>query len=256
MSMTLHYADDGPRDAPVLLLAGSLGATLAMWEPQLTLAGPFRVIRIDHRGHGGSPTPPGPYAMSELAADVLALLDDLELDRVAFCGLSLGGMVGMYLGSEHPDRLSSLTLCCTTAHFADRGPWDERIAAVEEGGTARIADAAVSRWFTPAWAAAHPDVVAALRKQIAGTSDTGYIGCCEAIAAWDHRERLAAVTVPTLVIGGADDPSTPVDPHARTLAEGIPGAHLEILQGAHLVTIESADHATRLISQHATITTS
>ncbi len=252
--MKLHYADDGPRDGPVLMFAGSLGATLAMWEPQLTLAGRFRVIRIDHRGHGGSPVPPGPYAMPELAADVLALLDDLGLARVAFCGLSLGGMVGMYLGSEHPERLTSLTLCCTTAHFADRGPWDERIAAVEAGGTAGIADAVVSRWFTPAWAAAHPDVVAALRNQIAGTPDAGYVGCCRAIAAWDHRARLPAVAVPTLVIGGADDPSTPVDPHAHTLADNIPGARLEILPGAHLATIECAEQASGLISGHAAIT--
>ncbi len=254
--MRLHYADDGPRDAPVLMFAGSLGATLAMWEPQLSLAGPFRVIRIDHRGHGGSPVPPGPYAVPDLAADVLELLDKLRLARVAFCGLSLGGMVGMYLGSEHPDRLTSLTLCATTAHFPDRGPWEERIAAVEAVGTAGIADTVISRWFTPAWAAAHADVVAALRNQIAGTSDTGYLGCCRAVADWDHRERLAAVAVPTLVIAGADDLSTPVDPHARTLVDGIPGARLEVLPGAHLVTIESAEHATRLISGNAEVTTS
>jgi 3-oxoadipate enol-lactonase len=253
--VTLHYADDGPRDAPVLVLLGSLGATLAMWEPQLTLAGPFRVIRVDHRGHGGSPTPPGPYAMPELAADVLAVLDELELERVAFCGLSMGGMVGMYLGSEHPERLSSLTLCCTSAYFPDRGPWEQRIAAVEAGGTASVADAVVARWFTPPWAAAHPDVVAALRDQIARTPDVGYLGCCRAILAWDHRERLGAVTVPTLVIGGADDPSTPVEPHTRTIADGIPGARLEILPGAHLATIESAAYATRLISENAGITT-
>jgi 3-oxoadipate enol-lactonase len=252
----LHHTDDGPRDAPVLLLAGSLGSTVAMWEPQLTLAGPVRVIRVDHRGHGGSPTPPGPYAMPDLAADFVELLDDLELAEVAFCGLSLGGMVGMYLGSEHPHRLTSLTLCCTTAHFADKTPWDQRIAAVEADGTAGIADTVVSRWFTPEWGAAHPEVVTALRDQIAGTSDTGYLGCCRAIAEWDHRARLAAVTVPTLVIGGADDPSTPVDPHALTLAGSIPGARLEVLPGAHLVTIESAAEAGRLIAEHAVVTTS
>jgi 3-oxoadipate enol-lactonase len=252
----LHHTDDGPRDAPVLLLAGSLGSTLAMWEPQLTLAGRFRVIRVDHRGHGGSPTPPGPYAMTDLAADFVELLDDLELAEVAFCGLSLGGMVGMYLGSEHPHRLTSLTLCCTTAHFADKAPWDQRIAAVEADGTAGVADAVVSRWFTPGWGAAHPEVVTALRDQIAGTSDAGYLGCCRAIAGWDHRARLAAVTVPTLVIGGADDLSTPVDPHALTLAESIPGARLEVLAGAHLATIESAAEAGGLISEHAVVTTS
>ncbi len=252
----LHHVDEGARDAPVLVFAGSLGSSLEMWRPQMALADRFRVIRIDHRGHGGSPVPRGPYAMPDLAADVLALLDTLGLERVAWCGLSLGGMVGMYLGSEHPRRLTSLTLCCTTAHFADRAPWDERIAAVAADGTAAIADAVVTRWFTPAWAAAHPDVVTELRDGIAATPDAGYLGCCQAIAAWDHRDRLSAVAVPTLVIGGAEDTSTPVEPHAHTLADRIPGARLEVLPGAHLATIESAEIATALIAGNAEVTSS
>jgi 3-oxoadipate enol-lactonase len=249
--VTLHFVDEGPRDAPVLMFAGSLGSTLDMWRPQRSLAERFRVIRIDHRGHGGSPVPQGPYVMAELASDVLALLDELELDRVAWCGLSLGGMVGMYLGSEHPERLTALTLCCTTACFPDKTPWQERIAAIEADGTALVADAIVSRWFTPLWAAEHPDVVTECRDMIAATPDPGYLGCCRAIVAWDHRDRLSAVAVPTLVIGGADDPSTPVEPHSRTLVEGIPGARLEVLPGAHLATIESAAAATGLIGENA-----
>ncbi len=254
--MRLHHLDEGPRDAPVLVFAGSLGSTVEMWRPQLALAERFRVIRIDHRGHGSSPVPPGPYAMADLAADVLELLDELTLPRVAWCGLSLGGMVGMYLGSEHPERLTSLTLCCTSAYFPDRTPWVERIAAVEAGGTASIADAVVARWLTPGWAAAHQDVLSELKGMVAATPDAGYVACCQAIAAWDHRDRLTAVAVPTLVIAGAEDPSTPVEPHSRTLAEGIPGARLEVLPGAHLVTIESAEIATSLISGNAQVTSS
>jgi 3-oxoadipate enol-lactonase len=250
----LHHVDEGPRDAPVLVFAGSLGSTLDMWRPQLTLADRFRVIRIDHRGHGGSPVPPGPYAMADLAGDVLTLLDALGLDRVAWCGLSLGGMVGMYLGSEHPERLRSLTLCCTTAHFADKTPWHARIAAIEAGGTASVAEGVASRWFTPPWGAEHPAVVAECRDMIADTPDEGYIGCCAAIVAWNHRDRLSAVAVPTLVIGGADDPSTPVEPHSRTLVAGIPGARLEVISGAHLATIESAAAATALIAENAQVT--
>ncbi|MDT7578079.1 MAG: 3-oxoadipate enol-lactonase [Pseudonocardiales bacterium] len=250
----LHHVDEGPRDAPVLVFAGSLGSTLDMWRPQLTLADRFRVIRIDHRGHGGSPVPPGPYAMADLGGDVLTLLDALGLDQVAWCGLSLGGMVGMYLGSEHPERLQSLTLCCTTAHFADKTPWHARIAAIEAGGTASVAEGVASRWFTPPWGAEHPDVVAECRDMIANTSDEGYLGCCAAIVAWDHRDRLSAVAVPTLVIGGADDPSTPVEPHSRTLVAGIPGARLEVISGAHLATIESAAAATALIAENAQVT--
>ena len=252
MTVELHSTDEGPRDAPVLVLSGSLGSTLEMWRPQVApLTERFRLIRVDHRGHGGSPVPPGPYRMADIAGDALALLDKLGLDRVAWCGLSLGGMVGMYLGSEAPQRLTSLTLCCTTAYFPDKTVWKERIAAVSAGGTAPIAEGVVSRWFTPEWAAAHPDAIAEAQQMVAETPDDGYLACCQALEVWDHRDRLDAITVPTLVIAGSADPSTPVEPHARTLAEGIPGARLEVLQAAHLATIERPDEATKLIAENA-----
>jgi 3-oxoadipate enol-lactonase len=247
-----HHVLAGPADAPVLVLAGSLGSTLEMWRPQVEpLSQQFRLLLIDHRGHGGSPVPPGPYRMADLAGDVVALLDELELRRVAWCGLSLGGMVGMYLASEHPERIGRLTLCCTSACFPDLTPWRDRIAAVAEGGTGPIAESVVDRWFTPDWAAAHPDVVAEAVDMVAGTPDAGYLACCQAIEAWDHRDRLPAITAPTLVIGGSADPATPVAPHARTLVELIPGARLEVLNAAHLATIERAAEATPLIAAHA-----
>lgn len=252
MTVELHHVDEGPRDAPVLVLSGSLGSTLEMWRPQVApLTERFRVIRVDHRGHGGSPVPPGPYRVADLAGDALALLDRLGLDRVAWCGLSLGGMVGMHLASEAPERIASLTLCCTTSYFPDTRVWKERIAAVSAGGTESLADGIVARWFTPDWAAAHPDVVAEAVAAVAATSDAGYIACCEALDVWDHRDRLGAITAPTLVIAGSADAATPVEPHARTLVDGIPGARLEVLEGAHLATIEAADEATRLIAEHA-----
>jgi 3-oxoadipate enol-lactonase len=248
----LHHVDEGPRDAPVLVLSGSLGSTVEMWRPQVApLTERFRLIRVDHRGHGGSPVPPGPYRVADLAGDVLALLDALGLDRVAWCGLSMGGMVGMHLASEAPERLTSLTLCCTSAHFPDPSVWSDRIAAVAEGGTAPIAEAVVSRWFTPDWAAAHPEVVAEAAAMVAGTPDEGYLACCQALQVWDHRDRLPAISVPTLVIAGSADPSTPVQPHAATMAAAIPGARLEVLDAAHLATIEKADEATALIAAHA-----
>lgn len=253
MTVELHVVDEGPRDAPPLVLAGSLGSTLAMWQPQAALTERFRVLRIDHRGHGGSPVPPGPYTMADLAGDVVALLDRLGLESVAWCGLSIGGMVGMHLASEHPERIRRLTLCCTSAHFPNRQVWADRIAAVESGGTASIAHGVVEKWFTPAWAAEHPDTVAAYEAQVAGTDDAGYLGCCAALRDWDHRDRLGAITAPTLVIGGAQDPSTPIEPHTRTIVAGIPGAHLEVLGGAHLATVESADAATELIAVHSNL---
>ena len=251
-AVELHHVVDGPAGAPVLVLAGSLGSTLEMWRPQVAaLSESYRIVRLDHRGHGGSPVPPGPYRMADLAGDVLALLDRLELSTVAWCGLSLGGMVGMYLGSAAPERLTSLTLCCTTAHFPDPTPWVERIAAVREGGTEPIADSVVARWFTPEFAAAHPDQVKECRDMVADTDDAGYLASCQAIQVWDHRDQLPSVAVPTLVIGGAGDMSTPVEPHARTLVENIPGARLEVVPGAHLATIEEADRTSALIGAHA-----
>lgn len=253
MTADLHHVDEGPRDAPVLVLSGSLGSTLEMWSPQVAaLTERFRVIRVDHRGHGGSPVPPGPYRIADLAGDVLALLDGLGLDRVAWCGLSLGGMVGMHLASEAPERISRLTLCCTTAHFPDPAPWEERIAAVSSGGTGPLAQGVVSRWFTPGWAAAHAGVVAEAEAMVAGTPDDGYLACCQAIEAWDHRDRLGAITAPTLVIAGSGDLATPVEPHARTLAEGIPGARLEVLDAAHLASIEAAAEVTALVAEITT----
>jgi len=253
VTVALHHADSGG-DGPPLVLSGSLGSTLEMWRPQMTaLTERFRVIRVDHRGHGGSPVPAGPYRIADLAGDALALLDALGLDRVAWCGLSMGGMVGMYLGSAAGHRLTSLTLCCTSAHFPDPTPWRDRIAAVTASGTAPIADTVVARWFTPRWAAAHPSEVATAAAMVAGTPAAGYLASCQAIEAWDHRDQLPAVEVPTLVIAGSADLSTPVEPHSRTIVDGIPGSRLEVLDAAHLATIERTDEATALIAAHARI---
>jgi 3-oxoadipate enol-lactonase len=256
VTVQLHHVAEGPPDGPVLVLAGSLGSTVEMWRPQLpVLTERFRVVRIDLRGHGGSPVTPGDYQVADLADDALELLDDLGLDRVDWCGLSLGAMVGMHLASETPERIGRLTLCCTSAHFPDPTVWQQRIAAVDASGTAGIAEAVVARWFTPGWAAAHPDVVGEAEAMVAGTSDEGYRGCCAALAAWDHRDRLLAITAPTLVVAGADDLATPVEPHARTIADGIPGARLEVVPGAHLATIESADDVNSLLVGHLTTPT-
>jgi 3-oxoadipate enol-lactonase len=188
--------------------------------------------------------------MDELADDVLALLDRLELHRVHWCGLSLGAMVGMYLASEAPERIDRLALCCTSAHFPDPSVWQERIISVDAQGTAGIATAVVARWFTPGWAAEHPDAVAEAEAMVASISDEGYSGCCAALAVWDHRDRLPAITAPTLVLAGADDPATPVEPHATTIAAGVPGSRLEVVPGGHLATIESADAVNALLREH------
>ncbi|HEY1969231.1 MAG TPA: 3-oxoadipate enol-lactonase [Pseudonocardia sp.] len=249
----LHCVEDGRSGGtgPPLLLVGSLGSTLAMWEPQVAaFGGDRRVIRVDHRGHGDSPVPAGPYTVAELAADVLTLLDHLGLDQVDYVGLSLGGMVGMYLGSEAPERINRLALLATSAHFPDPTPWIERIKAVSEGGTEVIAPVTVTRWFTPAFAQARPDWVARCQRMVRDTPDVGYLGCAQAIRDWDHVHRLAAITVPTLLVGGSADPSTPIDPHAETIAANVPGVRYEIVSAAHLLSIERAEEVNGLIAEH------
>jgi 3-oxoadipate enol-lactonase len=250
-AVALHYLIEGQPDAPPVVLLGSLGSALDMWTPQLSaLTGSWRVIRVDHRGHGGSPVPPGPYAVAELAGDLLALLNRLKLDRVNFVGLSLGGMVGMYLASETPERIDRLALLATSAGWPDPTPWQARIDAVSKGGTEAIAPTVVKNWFTADFAAAHPDTVAWGEESIRKTPDLGYLGCCQAIRDWDHTNRLAAITAPTLAVFGTADPATPEEPHGATIAAGIPGVRFERVDAAHLLNIERADEVNALLTEH------
>jgi 3-oxoadipate enol-lactonase len=251
-AVALHHVEDGPRDGPPLLLGGSLGTDAAMWDDQAPLlAATYRVIRFDHRGHGASPVPPGPYAIEDLGRDVLALLDRLGLERVAYGGLSIGGMVGMWLAANAPERVDRLMLLCTSAHLPPASAWQERAAAVLEAGTvAAVADTVLARWLTPDYAASHPEVAARLRAMLAAQPPEGYAGCCHAIGSMDLRASLARIAAPTLVIAGAQDPATPPD-HGRAIAAGIAGARLEVLSpAAHLANVERADAVTALMADH------
>jgi 3-oxoadipate enol-lactonase len=251
-AVALHHRVDGPPDAAPLLMAGSLGTGLAMWEPQLpVLSAARRVIRFDHRGHGASPVVPGPYAIADLGGDVLALMDRLGVDRAAYCGLSIGGMVGQWLAINAPERIAELILICTAAFLPPPEGWLDRAATVRAAGTpAVVADAVVRRWFTAPYAEGHPEVVARHREMIAATSPEGYAGCCEAIAGLDLRAGLGAIGSPTLVIAGAQDPSIPAD-HGRAIATAVPGARLVVLDpAAHLASVERADAVTGLIVGH------
>ena len=253
-AVALHHAQDGPADAPALLMAGSLGTTHAMWEPQLpALAGSLRVIRVDLRGHGASPAPPGPYEIGDLGRDVLALLDRLGLERASFCGLSIGGMVGMWLAAHAPARVERLVLICTAAHLPPASAWAERAATVRAAGTTEpIADAVVSRWLTPAFADARPEVRAWLRGMLAESPPEGYAACCGAIERMDLRPDLPAIAAPTLVVAGADDPAAPPE-HAQAIARAVPRARLEVLgPAAHLASVEQPEAVARLILEHVT----
>ncbi|HEY2203357.1 MAG TPA: 3-oxoadipate enol-lactonase [Pseudonocardia sp.] len=253
-AVALHHVEDGPADGAPLVLLGSLGSTLDMWRPQLpAFTGRRRVIRIDHRGHGDSPVPAGPYTIAEMAGDVLALLDKLGLPTVDYVGLSMGGMVGMYLAAAAPDRIGRLALCATSAGYPDPTPWDQRIAAVSQGGTESIADATVRNWLTPRFAAEQPATVTWLRDMIAGTSDAGYLASCQALREWQHADRLGEITAPTLLICGTADPSTPEDPHAATIAAGIPGVRFERVDAAHVLSVERAGEVNALLTEHLAV---
>lgn len=251
MSVALHYQWSGPAGAPVLVLGSSLGTTGTMWEPQLpALHRHFRVLRYDHRGHGASPTPAGPYTIDDLGGDVLALLDTLGVERVSYAGLSLGGMVGMWLAATAPERVNRLVLCCTSARFDTPQPWIERAAQVRANGTSAVAEQVVARWFTPAFAAHEPALIASAHAAIIGTPRQGYAGCCDALAALDLRPLLPAITAPTLVVAGADDQATP-PAYGRAIAAAIRGARLAVIPGAaHLANVEAPDAVTALLVGH------
>lgn len=250
-TVALHHEIAGPVGPAPLLLGGSLGTRLEMWDPQLELAGRLPMIRFDLRGHGSSPVANGPYSIDDLGADVVALMDQLGLDRVAYCGLSIGGMIGQWLAINAPDRIDRLILICTAAHLPPRSNWTERAASVREaGGPEVVADIVVGRWFTSPFAEQHPEIVAHYRAMIAATAAEGYASCCEAIGGLDLRDGLGGIRAPTLVIHGAQDPSIPAE-HGAAIAAVIPGARFELLDpAAHLTSVERAADVNRLIDEH------
>lgn len=235
-------------DAPVLVLANALGTTLEMWEPQMkALTEHFRVLRYDARGHGRSQVPPGPYSMEDLARDLFELLDALRLDVVAFCGLSLGGMVGIWAAAEEPERFDRLALCCTSAYVGPREIWEERAALVRAEGVGAVAESVLERWFTPGFHASHPEVVDRFRRMLLETPREGYAACCDAIRFWDYRPRLSLLCTPALVLAAEDDPSTPPD-HSRLLVSRIPDSELVILPGVrHMANVEQPEAFTQTV---------
>jgi 3-oxoadipate enol-lactonase len=248
MPCRLNHRLEGPPDAPAVVLSGSLGTDLSMWDPQAALlAERFRVLRYDLRGHGDSAVPPGPYAMSDLGEDLLALLDQIGTERAALCGLSIGGMLSLWIAANAPERVSRLVACCTSAYLGEETPYAERAAAVRRAGIEPIADAVVERWFTPRFAHESPETVRAMRERLVAVPPEGYAGCCEAIDGMDLRSALGAIRAPTLVIAGDEDPATPPE-HGRAIAEAIPGAEFTVVpEAAHLAPVEHPEDLTALI---------
>lgn len=235
----LHYRLDGPVGAPVVALASSLGTTLAMWDDEsVALRRKLRVLRYDLRGHGASSISSVPIDIADLGRDVLALLDAIPAASVHFVGLSLGGMVGLWLGAHWPQRLRSLVLSNTAALIGTREAWDARIAAVASGGMAAIAEVVLERWFTRGFRERAPVHVERFRRMLLGIHPAGYVAACAAVRDADLRAIAVNVAVPTLVITGQHDVATP-PAGGRWLADTIAGARYVELAAAHLANVEA-----------------
>ena len=242
----------GPEDAPVVVLGSSLGTTHAMWASQVdVLSEQFRVLAFDHRGHGGSDIPPGPYSMADLGGDVVALLDELGIDQASYAGISLGGMVGLWLAENAPERWHRFVLMGPAAEPAGgQQMWIDRAAQVRDGGTATVADATIGRWFKPSYAEEHADQIASIKQQLLDTPAEGYAACCEAIGAMDLRDGLADITAPTLLIAADSDQSVPAE-NVLAVAKSIPGSRFEgIEDAAHLIAVSHSDQINQLLLDH------
>lgn len=255
LAATIDGAEHPP-DAPVLVLANPIGTTMGIWRHQVpVLSRSFRVIRFEHRGHGvpgaQSPAAGGPYSMAELGADVLGLLSALGVERAAFAGVSLGGMVGIWLAANAPERISSLAvICAALVPLPSAQSWRDRAATVRRGGMEPIVDTVVARWFTPAFLAASPGEVAGVAGMLRATSPAGYAGCGDAIAAMDLRPLLPAIKAPTLVISGAEDPAAP-PPQGALTARGVTGSRLTVIRGAsHFAHFQAPGPVTDALVTH------
>lgn len=240
----LRYRLEGKPGAPVLVFSNSLGTNLSMWEPQVSaLCDDFRILRYDTRGHGLSAVAPGPYTQEQLGNDILALMDAIEIPQAHFCGLSMGGQTGIWLGANAPYRFTRLVLADTAAHIGNPEIWNARIAAICAGGMPAIVSGTIDRWFTQKFIAQSPDVIASVRRMILDTPPQGYIACCEAIRDTDLTDQASRITAPTLVISGMHDPATP-PAQGCLLASMIRGARYLEFDASHLSNIEAAPQFT------------
>jgi 3-oxoadipate enol-lactonase len=252
----LAFEVRGADDAPALLFAHSLGADRSMWRPQVeALEDRYRVVLVDFRGHGRSAAPEGPYSIALLGDDVLRVADAAGAAAFHHCGISLGGITGLWLAVHHAERIRSLVAANTAARIGSVESWEERIAAVRAGGTEAIREAVLGRWFSPPFAAAHPEWFEQASRVFSATDPVGYIGCCGALAVADLRPEVPSITAPVLVLGGTLDQATP-PADAEWLHGAIAGSELTVFDGAaHISNLDRADEftarVTRFLAEHA-----
>jgi 3-oxoadipate enol-lactonase len=243
----IHVEVEGPEHAPVLMLSNSLGTTLHMWDGQVpAFTQHFRLVRYDRRGHGKSGCPQGPYTMERLGRDVLAVLDALGIRKINWCGLSMGGMVGQWLGANAPERVERLVLTNTSSWFPDKNAWNDRLALVREKGLPAFAGPNMERWFTKGFLERSPELVAPIKAMFAATPLEGYLACGAAVRDMDHRPILPQIKAPTLIIAGRHDPATPLDAN-EYIKNNTPGARLAVLDAAHMSNVEQREGYTRAV---------
>lgn len=246
----LHYQTEGRADGPWLTFCNSLGTDLGMWQPQVdALASQYRILRYDRRGHGQSSTPPGLYSIDDLGADVLALWDHLDIERSHFCGLSIGGLTGQWLGVHAGSRLHTLTVAATAAKIGTLESWQARIAQVQHDGLLPLVDGTRERWFTAAFAQTHASQVEEILQRFLATSVAGYAGCCNAVGAADFRDALGRIGVPLLAIAGEDDPVCPSTDLQAIAGSVVQGAYAGVA-GRHICNLESPQAFTSALAAH------
>lgn len=246
-SHRMHFRVDGPQDAPALIFCNSLGTTLHMWDSQIeALTKDVKVVRYDRRGHGLSTTSTTPFSIADLGQDVLALMDHLAIDQAHFCGLSIGGLVGQWLGTEAGERLLSLTVCATAAKIGTEEGWVQRAKEVRATGLAPLLEGTLERWFNPEFVTNQTQLVQSILDAFAQNSSEGYAQCCEALAQADFRAVLDKVTVPTLCVSGAEDPVCSAADLEFIATHVRQGTHRAIA-GRHICNIESADDFNSLL---------
>jgi 3-oxoadipate enol-lactonase len=244
---------EGSDRQPVLVLGNSLGTSRDVWGPQLpALAARFRLLRFELPGHGAGPhdVPPGPHRLADLGSAVLDLLDRHGIDRASYAGISLGGMIGMWLAAHAPARIGALGLCCTSACLPPASGWLARAARVRTAGMAAVTEQVLARWFTAPFLRSSPPAAALAAAMLESTDPEGYAGCCEAIAAMDLRPVLGSITAPTLVIAASEDPATP-PAHGAVIASKVPGARFTVIRGAsHLANLQAPGPVTAALLAH------
>ena len=245
------YDLTGPEDAPLLVLLGSLGTSREVWDGQIpAFRNWFRVLRVELPGHDGARAPKGPYTVEGLGRRVVSVLDTLGASRALLAGLSLGGLIAMWLAAEHPERVERLAVCCSAPRFGPSAMWVERAEQVRATGTAPLVQAALGRWFTPAFLTERPDVASRYGAVLSGVDPEGYASCCDALATADVTADLGRVQAPTLVLAGAEDPVVPPESATATM-KAVRGSSLCVLAGAaHLANVEQPDTFNRVVLDH------